>query len=157
MILQLEEHGDGAAFFERLVLLLGPATLDIEVDTMIVAERERAAKEHAEALEKAAANMRVSCYASDKKGWFCLTLQRDSASKPEWSIAYRGRAERERLRDWLRWQSDRFLEFLDYAAEHGADALEKRMVEEMFETETCVKRKGRGAGGTRPLRMWRGE
>jgi hypothetical protein len=157
VIAQLEAHGDGAAFFGRLLLLLGPQQLDAEVVAMVAAERERVAMEEAEALEKAAAHMRVSCYAPDKKGWFYLTLERDSASKPEWSIAFRGRAERERLRDWLRWQGDRYLEFLNYADEHGADALEKRMISEMFETEKRVKREGRGAASTRPLRMWRGE
>lgn len=157
VITGLENVGDGAAFFGRLLLLLGPEYLEDEVDLMISVERDRIDAERADALAVAAAHRRVSCYAPDKEGWFYLTLQRASASRPEWSIAFRGRAERERLRDWLRWQGHRYLAFLDHAAEHGAQALEKHLLAEMFETEKRVKKEGRGAGGTRPLRMWRGE
>ena len=65
--------------------------------------------------------------------------------------------KRARLCDWLRWQKERFLEFLDYAAEHGGEALTRMFIDEMFVTERRVKKEGRGAGGMRPLRMWRGD
>ena len=145
------------AFLGRQALLLGTATLRGIIDAIVHAERERLAGQKEKDRERAEAHARISSYAPDKDGWFYLTLKRDSAGKPEWSIAFRGRAERERLRDWLRWQGDRFAEFLDYAAEHGAQALEKRLIDEMFETEKRVKSDRRSAGGTRPLRMWRGE
>lgn len=153
----LDEQGIDPAFLGRQALLLGTSTLEATIDAIVTVERERAAKAEKEERERVAAHARICSYAPDKKGWFYLELQRESASEPEWSIAFRGRAERERLRDWLRWQGARFAEFLDYAAEHGAQALEKRLIDEMFETEKRVKKEGRGAGGARPLRMWRGE
>ncbi|CAM3248998.1 hypothetical protein SPAN111604_13060 [Sphingomonas antarctica] len=68
-----------------------------------------------------------------------------------------GRSERDRMCDWLRWQKPLFREYLAYAAANGDHALEKRLVDEMFETEARLKKEGRVAGGLRPLRMWRGE
>ena len=44
-----------------------------------------------------------------------------------------------------------------HAAEHGDTALEERLTREMFEMEARVKASGMGAGGSRPLRMWRGQ
>ena len=54
-------------------------------------------------------------------------------------------------------RSDWFFAFLDHAAEHGDESLARMLVDEMFATERRVKKEGRGAGGMRPLRMWRGD
>ncbi|CAN5598487.1 hypothetical protein BH10PSE14_BH10PSE14_35230 [soil metagenome] len=145
------------AFWGRLVLLLGPSSLDADMDRIVDAHHERIVSNDEKRRRQAAARRRVQSYARDKNGWYYLTLQRETDDEPEWSIAFRGKAERERLRDWFRWQSSRFLEFLDYADEHGGAALEKRLLDEMFATEQRVKQEGHGAGGARPLRMWRGE
>ena len=56
----------------------------------------------------------------------------------------------------MRWQKPRFEAFLGHAAEHGGEALTRLLIDEMFETERRIKKDGRGAGGMRPLRMWRG-
>jgi len=72
-------------------------------------------------------------------------------------VTYDRAIERDRLCDWLRWQKTRFLGFLDHATEHGAESLSRMLVDEMFATERRVKKEGRGAGGMRPLRMWRGD
>ena len=153
----VDDQGIDPAFLGRQALLLGTGTLDRCVDAIVTSERQRAAKDQAEARERAAAHEQICCYAPEHDGLYCLTLERESASEPEWSIAFRGRPERERLRDWLRWQGERFAEFLAFATEHGAEALEKRLIEEMFKTERRVKSEGLTAGGARPLRMWRGE
>lgn len=84
---------------------------------------------------------------------FFITLKRDSASKPDWSIAFRGRAERERLRDWLR-------DWLRGQGERSPSSstmppitAPRRLIDEMFEIEKRVKSEERSAGGSRPLRM----
>ena len=110
-----------------------------------------------ERLEEERARLQVNCYVGDARNAYTLSLTRRSEPKEEWTITFRGRAERERLRDWLRWQEDRFAEFLEYAEREGHRSLERRLVDEMYETEARVKKAGRGAGGLRPLRMWRGE
>ena len=84
-------------------------------------------------------------------------LQRKSDSHAEWSVRFDRSSERDRLCDWLRWQKPRFGAFLEHAAEHGTEALTRKLVDEMFETERRIKKEGRGAGGLRPLRMWRGD
>lgn len=63
----------------------------------------------------------------------------------------------DRLCDFVRWQITHFAEFLDFAAQHGAEALTRRLTDEMFEVERRIKKEGRSAGGARPLRMWRGD
>lgn len=157
VLAQIKEAGIELGFWGRLVLLLGPSSVDAEIDRIVATHRERVAHQEEEQSRRAAARQRVQSCVSDKNGWYYLTLERETDDEPEWKIGFRGKAERERLRDWFRWQTSRFLEFLDYAANHGAAALEKRLLDEMFAAEQRVKQEGRGAGGTRPLRMWRGE
>ena len=157
VLAHIEDAKIDIAFWGRLVLLLGPSPLNSDMDRIVEAHHGRIASQEDERRHRAAARQHVRSYARTKNGCYFLTLERDTDDKPEWSIAFRGKVERERLRDWFRWQSNRFLEFLDYAAEHGAPALEKRLLDEMFATEKRIKQDGRGAGGARPLRMWRGE
>lgn len=89
-------------------------------------------------------------------GWLrILPTDAPLASVSAWT--YDRAIERDRLCDWLRWQKDRFLGFLDYAATHGSEALSRMLIDEMFLVERRVKKEGRGAGGMRPLRMWRGD
>lgn len=65
--------------------------------------------------------------------------------------------ERDRLCDFVRWQKARFGAFLNHAAELGGEALTRMLIDEMFETEARIEKERRGAGGMRPLRMWRGD
>ena len=99
----------------------------------------------------------INLYAPDTKRGYKLELQRKSDGGAEWSVRYDRAIERDRLCDWLRWQKVRFYEFLDHAAAHGTEALTRLLIDEMFETERRIKKEGRGAGGMRPLRMWRGD
>ena len=145
-------------FLGRLTVMFGSATLDEVVDKLIVTART----ERAEALEKEAKRARdhlvVNLYAREgKHGRHTLELQRTSSDEADWSVPYDRVVERDRLCDWLRWQKARFLDFLDHAAEHGGESLSRMLVDEMFVTERRVKKEGRGAGGLRPLRMWRGD
>ena len=145
------------AFWGRRLIAFGPAALDAQAAAAGEKVRERIAREEADRVEKERRHRTIDLYATEKDGWYRLELQRASERKPDWKIRFRGRAERERLLDYLRWRRPWFAEYLDHAAEHGDAALEERLTREMFETEARVKAAGMGAGGSRPLRMWRGK
>lgn len=155
-----KEQADRLEFWGRLVLSLGPAPLD-QIIAVIACKARKARKEAIEDAErrrkKAAARRVIHLYIRERKGRFYLDLERASDNAPGWSIRFDGRSERDRMCDWLRWQKANFGEYLAYAAANGDHALEKRLVDEMFETEARLRKEGRVAGGLRPLRMWRGE
>jgi hypothetical protein len=152
-----KEQADRLGFWGRLVLAFGAAPLD-QIIAAIAGKARKEAREDAERRrKKAAARSVINLYIRERKGRFYLDLERASDNSPEWSIRFDGRSERDRMCDWLRWQKAHFREYLAYAAANGDHALEKRLVDEMFETEARLKKEGRVAGGLRPLRMWRGE
>jgi hypothetical protein len=145
-------------FLGRLTLVFGSTALDEMVDTMVAAAWAKRAEKLEKEMERARNHLVVHLYAREgKHGRHVLELQRKSRNDADWSVTYDRAIERDRLCDWLRWQKDRFLQFLDHAAEHGGEALTRMLIDEMFVTERRVKKEGRGAGGMRPLRMWRGD
>lgn len=145
-------------FLGRLAMIFGSETIDQLVGEILAEIRREQVEAINQANEKARQHKRVGLYSRETKhGRHTLELERDSRSSPDWRVSYDRASERDRLCDWMRWQKPRFLEFLDYAAEHGSEALTRLLIDEMFETERRVKKEGRGAGGMRPLRMWRGD
>ena len=144
-------------FLGRVTMIFGPTAITAAVDRVVTSER-KIRNEQAEAEAKRQRDRDViNLYAPDSQRGYKLELQRKSDGDAEWSVRYDRASERDRLCDWLRWQKSRFDEFLEYAAKHGSEALTRMFVDEMFETERRVKKQGRGAGGLRPLRMWRGD
>lgn len=152
-------HSDAVdlTFLGRLTMIFGRVEMD-RIANKIVTDAKNA--RHA-AAEKAAAEARdhkiVNLFKRDTKRGYVLELQRESRATADWKVVYDRASERDRLCDWLRWQKPRFLEFLDHAVKHGDEALIRRVTDEMFEVERRVKKEGLGAGGMRPLRMWRGD
>ncbi|MHA3841662.1 hypothetical protein ACX0GZ_10635 [Sphingomonas aestuarii] len=144
-------------FFGHLTLVLGTADLDGIVDSIITDARDERRAQAEEAAEYARDHETVELLTAQKRRGFSLKLCRKSETVADWEVVYDRAAERDRLCDWLRWQRARFLQFLEFAAEHGDEALTRLLTDEMFETERLVKKQGRSAGGVRPLRMWRGE
>ena len=144
-------------FFSHLTLILGTADLDGIVDKIIKDARDQRRAQAEEAAEYAREREIVELFTAQKRRGHALKLCRKRETVADWEGVYDRAAERDRLCDWLRWQRARFLQFLEFAAEHGDEALTRRLTDEMFETERLVKKQGRGAGGVRPLRMWRGE
>lgn len=145
-------------YIGRLTMIFGGSVLDEMADALVAADKVRRQDELEKEAQRARDHVTVNLYArAGKHGRHLLQLQRKSGKEAEWSIGYDRAIERDRLCDWLRWQKDRFLHFLDHAAEHGNEALARMLVDEMFVTERRVKKEGRGAGGMRPLRMWRGD
>lgn len=144
-------------FLGHLTMNFGAAALDEFVDRIVCEARDRRLEAAAQAARLARDHKTVDLYAPDKKNGHMLELRRASLNIADWSVTYDRASERDRLLDWLRWQKPRFLDFLGYAEEHGKEALTQLLTDEMFSTERRVKREGRGAGGSRPLRMWRGD
>lgn len=145
-------------FLGRLAMTFGGDALDEIADKLVAASRAEQAKKLKEEAQRERDHFVVNLYAREGKyGGHLLELQRRSSDKAEWSVAYDRAIERDRLCDWMRWQKERFLGFLDHAAEHGGESLARMLIDEMFATERRVKKEGRGAGGMRPLRMWRGD
>ena len=144
-------------FFGHLTLILGAADLDGIVDRIVKDARDERRARAEEAAEYARERDTVELLKAQKRRGYALELCRKSETVADWEVVYDRAAERDRLCDWLRWQRARFLQFLEFAAEHGNEALTRLLTDEMFETERGVKKQGRGAGGVRPLRMWRGD
>lgn len=106
-------------FLGRLTMVFGSAALDELADRLIAVSRAKRAEEQEEAAKRAREHFIVNLYAREGKyGRHLLELQRKSSDKSEWSVTYDRAIERDRLCDWLRWQKDRFVDFLDHAAEH---------------------------------------
>jgi len=157
-VLEASYTGDiDLGFLGRLTMLAGGNELDRVTDQTVLDARDA----RRAAAERAAENVRkhqiVQLYAPDTKRGHALELRRESRNTADWKVVYNRASERDRLCDWLRWQQPQFLGFLDYAADHGDEALTRLMLDEMFEAERRIKKEGRSAGGVRPLRMWRGD
>lgn len=144
-------------FIGHLTMIFGADELDRIADETIAAVRAKRAAAAERTAKRARDHLEVQLFASDKKRGYLLELQRRSRDKPDWALRYDRASERDRMCDWLRWQKPRFLSFLEYASRHGDEALARLLTDEMFVTEARVKKEGRGAGGMRPLRMWRGD
>ena len=157
VLLRLEEDPPLLCLWGRFASALEPRALDSLVSEVVEKINQELKEAEAKRLRHEQDWLKVSCYVQDAKNAYSLTLQRKNQPKPEWSITFSGRAERERLRDWMRWQGGRFFEFLEHARREGSRALELRLIEEMHETEIRLKKSGRTTPGIRPLRMWRGD
>lgn len=151
------KNGLDLDFVGHLTMNFGDAEIEAIVDRIVTQARDARREAAEQAAELARKHEIVHLYAPDKKRGYLLELQRKSRDTADWTVVYDRASERDRLCDWLRWQNSRFLDFLNYAAKHGDEALTRVLTDEMFTTERRVKKEGRGAGGARPLRMWRGD
>lgn len=160
----LIEQGDRLSFFAVASLTFGRGWLSQTVDEGVVVMRARRAHEFEveaqliarfdEAARKAG---EINAYYREHEGRRVLALERASAKRPLWTIAFKDAWERERFWDWLKWQRPRFEELAALAAGLPPLELERRLLNEMLATENAMRKRGLGAGGRRPLRFWRGE
>lgn len=144
-------------FYGRVTMIFGPAAITAAFDELVEETRKARGKQAAAEAQRLRDAKIITLYTRDSKRDYKLELQRRSDDEAEWSVRYDRASERDRLCDWLRWQKPRFAAFLDHAAKHGRETLTRMLLDEMFETERRIKKEGRGAGGMRPLRMWRGD
>ncbi len=86
-----------------------------------------------------------------------LALESGDESEPFFTMRFSERWERDRVVDWLRWQTDSFVAFRAIVEEQGDVALERKILTSMREFEVASRKRGITSGGRRPLRFWRGE
>jgi hypothetical protein len=145
----------------RLSELVGPERLLTMAVAQVADERSEAARKllrsRAQARKAGKRSRSINSYLVEKDGEFGVDLRRAGHENGFFAIFFRQSWERERFRDWWRPQAHRFAEFAAFLDEHGAPALERRLLREMQETEKRVKLAGLSAGGRRPLRFWRGD
>ena len=124
-------------------------------------ERARLAREEERLAEEASINaakaLTIGSSLEDRQGQYGINLRRGDAAESFWIILFREKWERERFRDWFRYQRHRFAEWAEFLQDHAPIELERVLLAEMLATERKVKNAGLGAGGRRPLRFWRGE
>ena len=160
----LDWMGDRPAdwtWWGRIATGLGPALLDdciIQVATRALADAAAKAKrKREEAEEKARKAREIELYYFDPKGKQpALGFQRGDGDTV-FKMHFREKWERERVMDWLRWQRERFAEFVAHAGEHGGLSLERVILAGMRDAERDLRRRGIATSGRRPLRVWRGE
>jgi hypothetical protein len=158
LLTKVDERQLDVVFLGRLTMVFGGDALDEVADALVAEEEAERARELEKEAQRARDHLTVNLYTRvGKHGRHVLELRRRSSDDAEWSVWYDRAIERDRLCDWMRWQSSRFLAFLNHAAAHGSESLVRMLTNEMFVTERRVKKEGRGAGGSRPLRMWRGD
>lgn len=135
----------GQALFEQF--LADEADRDAN---LLADEASRLENEHRAALEITIARI-------DGQAHFGLALQRADEPSPFFRMILERRIERDRIFDWLRWQSHRFHEWHEHRLANGHKSLERMVLEGMLTTEHNVKAAGLGAGTRRPLKFWRGD
>lgn len=149
------------AVWGRLTPLVGPDGLLAAAGQAVAEERRGTAHKLLRKREKARKAREkakhVHSYLVDDRGEFGIDLRRGGQEDGFFVIWFRQQWERERFRDWWRPQVGRFPEFAAFFEQHGAKALERRLLKEMQETERRVRLAGLSAGGRRPLRFWRGD
>jgi hypothetical protein len=149
----------------------GPEEVTAEIEVAAAQERGRLemqkerenrqaeeARRRAEAEEKEAKKI----YSYDRMhnrlyGW---ALERGNADTPFLIMTFREKWERERFKDWARYQKHQYNDWATALETCSAIELERLLISQMMEAERREKALG-AAGladrGRRPLRFWRGE
>lgn len=141
----------------RMAPILGVDTLA----TFIAAEQAKEDAERAEQAarreeeERRASTVRMAC--EDDRSKVLITLKRGDDAAPVIRMALSSKAERDRIWDWLRWQTGRYRDWHALCAAKGPQAVEREILEGMLRDEARLRKAGLSAGGRRPLRFWRGD
>jgi hypothetical protein len=98
----------------------------------------------------------VTALSTEVLGRPSVTLGLGREEEPFLVIAFDEPVERDRLWDWLRWQTHRYRGWRRLWDEKGSAALKRLIVRSMFHDEDRARMTGRALGGRRPLRLWRG-
>jgi hypothetical protein len=140
----------------RIAPIVGPDMLALVMES----ERDRDLRGMAELKEQAAAIARtartVTAASTRILGRSCVTLRRGDEDDPFLVIAFVHTVERDRLWDWVRWQTHRYREWRALWEQEGYAALRNLIMGSMIIEERRVKASGLASGGQRPLRLWRG-
>lgn len=140
----------------RIAPIVGAAMLTL----MMEGERDRDLRCSAELREQADGLARrartVTASSTEILGRSCVSLRRGDEEDPFLVIAFTQAVERDRLWDWIRWQTHRFRGWRGFWEEEGSAALRNLLIGSMMEEERRAKAAGVSSSGPRPLRLWRG-
>ena len=140
----------------RLAPIVGPEFLTLMIDGEHDRDvRHRAGlSEQAEAVARAART--VEAAPTDIQGDPCVILRRGDEDQPFLVIAFQEVVERDRLWDWLRWQTHRYRSWRRLWEEKGSVALTHLIAASLLWDEQQAFAAGHAMKGRRPLRAWRG-
>ncbi len=132
---------------EMLSLMMeGEQDEDVRLAAELQAQADRLAREA----------RTVTALSTEVGGRPCVTLGRGGETEPFLVVPFDEPVERDRLWDWLRWQTHRFRGWRVLWDEKGAAALRRVIVRSMLHDEHRVREAGQALGGPRPLRLWAG-
>lgn len=141
----------------RLAPIIGDKLLsDCIANEMLADYKKRQEEKEARSAEARRAT-KITVHFVEQKGRPALTMQRGADGEPFCSIAFSEKWERDRVWDWMSWQSGHYEEWRIHAAVRGGNSLARRIFEGMLTTEAAVRKAGLATRGRRPLRFWRGE
>lgn len=144
------------AVWARLAPMVGPEMLTLMMEGEQDEDARLAAGLQAQADRLAREARTVAALSTEVHGRPCVTLCRGSESEPFLSISFDEPVERDRLWDWIRWQTHRYRGWRMLWDEKGPAALKRLIVKSMLHDEHRVRAAGQALGGPRPLRLWRG-
>jgi hypothetical protein len=144
------------AVWARLAPIVGPEILTLMMEGEQDRDARRAVDLQALANRLARRARTVTALSTEVLGRPSVTLARGDEQEPFIVIAFDEPLERDRLWDWLRWQTHRYRGWRRLWDEKGTVALKRLIVRSMLQDEDSVRTAGRALGGRRPLRLWRG-
>ncbi|MBP2513845.1 hypothetical protein [Sphingomonas sp. PvP018] len=136
--------------------IVGPELLTL----MMEGERDRDVRRAVELQDLSDALARkartVTAASTEILGRPCVSLRIGSEDAPFLVIAFAQTVERDRMWDWVRWQTHRYRRWRAICVDKGYTALRNLMVGSMLRDERRARANGLAVGGPRPLRLWRG-
>ena len=144
------------AVWARHAPIVGSEMLTLMMESEQDEDARLAAELQAQAERLAREARTVTALSTEVAGRPCVTLGRGSDKEPFLAIAFDEAVERDRLWDWVRWQTHRFRGWRMLWDDKGPAALRRLIVKSMLHDEHRVREAGQALGGPRPLRLWDG-
>ncbi len=144
------------AVWARHAPMVGPEMLTLMMEGEQDEDVRLAAELQAQAERLAREARTVTALSTEVAGRPCVTLGRGSDKEPFLVMAFDEPVERNRLWDWIRWQTHRFRGWRMLWDDKGPGALRRLIVKSMLHDEHRVREAGQALGGPRPLRLWDG-
>ncbi|TCM07366.1 hypothetical protein [Sphingomonas sp. PP-CC-3G-468] len=142
------------AVWARLAPLVGPEMLTLMMEHEQDRDARRAAELQADVDRLAREARTITARSTEVLGRPCVTLRRGSEREPFLTVPFDDPVERDRLWDWVRWQTHRYRGWRILWDDKGPVALRRLIVRSMFRDEERVRNAGLASAGRRPLRLW---
>lgn len=144
------------AVWARLAPIVGPDLLTLMMEGEQDEDVRRASELQAQVERLAREARTVTALSTEAFGRPSVALSRGSEKQPFLVLSFDQPVDRDRLWDWLRWQTHRYRGWHMLWDDKGPAALRRLIVKSMLHDEDRVRRAGQALGGPRPLRLWSG-